>query len=301
MEHNKQNRMVIPGTVFRIRARAALKPMMPVVILCALIANLPSLAAQTLSILTGSDPMTFLMSQASTTEELYKLLGSNEAIFAAFSGYLTTERMLSLGLYVVSFLLSPVLMLGLTNALLRLLRGQEIEVTTVFSRMKQILKSIALTLLTVVKLLAWSVPGGAVMVGGMVLVLLLGQTWPLVIYLAGLVLMVAMMIRAMLHYSLATTFLADDPTVSARAAIRGSVKLMRYRKMELFTLTLSVYVWMILGSMVINLLTAIFGSVIGSTLSMVLQLIISVYMNTCHCAFYESYRQIDAAHPDANA
>lgn len=301
MEHNKQNRMVIPGTVFRIRARAALKPMMPVVILCALIANLPSLAAQTLSILTGSDPMTFLMSQASTTEELYKLLGSNEAIFAAFSGYLTTERMLSLGLYVVSFLLSPVLMLGLTNALLRLLRGQEIEVTTVFSRMKQILKSIALTLLTVVKLLAWSVPGGAVMVGGMVLVLLLGQTWPLVIYLAGLVLMVAMMIRAMLHYSLATTFLADDPTVSARAAIRGSVKLMRYRKMELFTLTLSVYVWMILGSMVINLLTAIFGSVIGSTLSMVLQLIISVYMNTCHCAFYEGYRQIDAAHPDANA
>lgn len=301
MEHNKQNRMVIPGTVFRIRARAALKPMMPVVILCALIANLPSLAAQTLSILTGSDPMTFLMSQASTTEELYKLLGSNEAIFAAFSGYLTTERMLSLGLYVVSFLLSPVLMLGLTNALLRLLRGQEIEVTTVFSRMKQILKSIALTLLTVLKLLAWSVPGGAVMVVGMVLVLLLGQTWPLVIYLAGLVLMIAMMIRAMLHYSLATTFLADDPTVSACAAIRGSVKLMRYRKMELFTLTLSVYVWMILGSMVINLFTAIFGSVIGSTLSMALQLIISVYMNTCHCAFYEGYRQIDAAHPGTNA
>lgn len=301
MEHNKHTGKVIPGTVFRIRARAALKPMMPVVILCALIANIPTLAAQTVSILTNSNPMSYLLGQASTTEELYALLGSNEAIFAAFEGFLTMERLVSLALYAVSFLLSPVLMLGLTNALLQLLRGQEIEVTTVFSRMKTILKSIGLTLLTAVKLLAWSIPGGVLMVAGMVLMILLNQSGMIVIYLAGLVLMVVLMIRAMLHYTMATVFLADDPSLSPLAAIKGSVKMMRYRKMELFTLTLSVYVWMILGSMVISLVTSLFGSVIGSTLSMVLQLVVSVYMNTCHCAFYEGYRQIDTAPSDTNA
>lgn len=301
MEHNKHTGKVIPGTAFRIRARAALKPMMPVVILCALIANIPTLAAQTVSILTDSNPMTYLMGQASTTAELYALLGSNEAIFAAFEGFLTTERIVSLALYVVSFLLSPVLMLGLTNALLQLLRGQEIEVTTVFSRMKAILKSIGLTLLTAAKLLAWSIPGGVLMVAGMVLMILLNQSGMIVIYLAGLVLMVVLMIRAMLHYTMATVFLADDPSISPLAAIRGSVKMMRYRKMELFTLTLSVYVWMILGSMVISLCTSLFGSVIGSTLSMVLQLVVNVYMNTCHCAFYEGYRQMGAAPSDTNA
>lgn len=282
---------VIPNVVFRTRAKAALKPVMPVVILCALIANLPSLAAQTLSILTDSNPVYYLLGMASTDEELVTLLGSNEAILAAFSGFLTTERIISLALYALSYIVSPVLMLGLTHVLLRTLRGQEIEVTTVFSRLGSIGKSILLTLLTVVKLLAWSIPGGVVMVFGMVLMLLLGQTWPLLVYLAGLVLMIVHMVRAMLNYTMSTVYLADDPSIGVRAALKRSIRMMRKRKMALLALTLSVYAWLIVGSLVESMLSSLFGTVIASTLYMALQLVISVYLSACHCAFYEGYRE----------
>lgn len=283
---------LIPNVVFRMKARAALKPMMPVVILCALIANLPSLAAQTVGILTGSDPMNYLLSQASTDAELMALLSSNEAIFAAFEGFLAPNRLASVALYAVSFLVSPVLVLGLTNALLQLLRGHEIEVTTVFSRVKIFFKSILLNLLTTVKILLWSIPGGVIMVGGSVLAILTQQTWLMTLYFVGLVLMMVHMIRAMLHYSLATICLADDPSTGVFAALKKSIAMMRHRKMALLSLTLSVYIWLFAASLLEGLIGSLFGAVIGATVYMALQLIISVYLNTCHCAFYEAYRQI---------
>lgn len=283
---------IIPNVLFRLKARAVLKPMMPVVILCALIANLPSLAAQTLSILTNSDPVTFLYSQASTDSELVALLSSNEAIFAAFEGFLDPTRMASLVLSVIAFLLSPVLTLGLTNALLKLLRGQEIEVSTVFSRMNIFFKSLLLTLLTIVKILLWSLPGGLIMVGAGVLSVLTQQTWPLSLYFVGMTVMMVHMIRAMLHYAMSSIYLADDPTMGARAALKSSIALMKNRKMALLSLTVSVYLWVLIGSLVEGLISSMFGAVIASTLFMAFQMIISVYLSTCHCAFYDAYRQI---------
>ena len=282
---------LIPNVLFRLKARTALKPMMPVVILCALIANLPALAAQTLGLMTGSDPLTYLMSQARTDAELMALLSSNEAILAAFEGFFAPERMASLALYAVSFFISPVLMLGLTNSLLQLLRGKEIEVKSVFSRVRIFFKSILLNLLTIFKLLLWSLPGGLIMVGSGVLAIVAQQTWILSLYFVGLVVMMVHMIRAMLHYAMSTIFLADDPTMGVRAALKSSIAMMRNRKLALITLTLSVYVWTLLLSMLEGVVSSLFGSVIASTAYMALQLIISVYMSTCHCAFYDAYRQ----------
>ena len=286
---------MIPNVLLRQKARAALKPMMPVVVLCALIANLPSLAAQTVGLLTGSDPMNYLMSQASTDAELMALLSSNEAIFAAFEGYLVPERMASVALYALSFLLSPVLVLGLTNALLQLLRGQEIEVRTVFSRVKCFFKSILLNLLTTVKLLLWSLPGGLTMVAGGVLAILTQQTWLMALYFVGLVMMMVHMIRAMLHYSMSTIFLADDPATGVWASLKKSIAMMRHRKMALLSLIVSVYAWMFVISMLEGIVASIFGTVIASTLYMALQLIISVYLSACQCVFYETYRRPGAS------
>lgn len=285
------NTKMIPNVVFRMKARAVLKPAMPIAILIALIANLPSLAAQTVSILTGSNPLTYLTSQASTDAELMALLSDTNAILAAFNGFISPVRMLSLALYVLSFLLSPVLMLGLTNALLQLLRGQEIGVSTVFSRVGIFFKSILLNLLTALKVVLWSIPGMLIMVAGMVLMIVLNSTWPLMFYLVGLTLMIVQMFRAMLHYAMSTIYLADDPALGVRAALRSSVGMMRHRKMALFSLTLSVYVWLIIGSLLESLVASLFGAVIASTAYMALQLVVSVYMSACHCAFYEGYRQ----------
>ena len=282
---------MIPNALLRLKARNALKPMLPVILLCALIANLPSLATQTVSVLTDSNPLTYLLSRASTDAELMAILEDDARLTAMMQEFIAApSHLLSLGLSALSWLLSPVLTLGLTWCLLELLRGHEIGVGTVFARLNCFGRSIGLNLLTAVKLLLWSLPGAAVMFGGMLLLLLTDSSLSLVVYLAGLVLMIVLMVRAMLHYTMATVYLADEPERGVRGSLRASIAMMRTRKMALFSLMLSFILWTMLLSMLTSLLSAMLGTVIASTVSMLLQLMLSVYMQTSICAFYDAYR-----------
>ena len=282
---------MIPNALLRFKARNALKPLLPVILLCALIANLPSLATQTVSVLTDSNPLTYLLSQASTDTELMAILGDDARLAAMLQEYAAApSRLVSLGLSALSWLLSPVLTLGLTWCLLELLRGHEIGVGTVFARLNCFGRSIGLNLLTAVKLLVWSLPGAAVMFIGMLLLLLTGSSLSLMLYFAGLTLMIVLMVRAMLHYTMAPLFLADEPERGVRGSLRASIDMMRTRKMALFSLMLSFILWMMVLSMLTSLLSAMLGTVIASTISMLLQLMLSVYMQTSICAFYEAYK-----------
>lgn len=282
---------MIPNALLRLKARNALKPMLPVILLCALIANLPSLATQTVSVLTDSNPLTYLLSQASTDTELMAILGDDARLAAMLQEYATSpSHLISLGLSALSWLLSPVLTLGLTWCLLELLRGHEIGVGTVFARLNCFGRSIGLNLLTAVKLVLWSLPGAAVMFAGMLLLLLTNSSLSLTLYFAGLTLMIVLMVRAMLHYTMAPVFLADEPERGVRGSLRASIDMMRTRKMALFSLMLSFILWMMVLSMLTSFLSAMLGMVIASTISMLLQLMLSVYMQTSICAFYEAYR-----------
>lgn len=294
----------IPNYVLKFKARAALKPVFPVVLMCALAAALPSLAAQTVAMLTGSDVATYLSTLASTEQELLLLLSSNENIFAALEGYfttyMTTPRMLSGVLNLVNMLISPVLTLGLTHCLLQVLRGnQEIGVSMVFSRVKYFFHSLGQQILIVLKLLLWSLPGMALSIGGGVIAILTGLDFLMWLYIGGMILMMVLMIRAMLHYSMASTYLADDPTIGVRGSIKASVKLMRHRKMALFSLLISYYLWMMVLNFAANLLIGLFGTVIANTAYMVAQMILGVYMQAWMCTFYEAYRLLPST-PDPN-
>ena len=282
---------MIPNALLRLKARNALKPMLPVILLCALIANLPSLATQTVSVLTGSNPLTYLLSQASTDAELMAILGDDARLAAMLQEYAAApSRLISLGLNALSWLLSPVLTLGLTWCLLELLRGHEIGVGTVFARLSCFGRSIGLNLLTAVKLVLWSLPGVAVMFAGMLLLLLTNSSLSLMLYFAGLTLMIVLMVRAMLHYTMAQNFLADEPERGVLGSLRASIDMMRTRKMALFSLMLSFILWMMVLSMLTSLLSAMLGTVIASTVSMLLQMLLSVYMQMSICAFYEAYK-----------
>ncbi|MGN1020224.1 MAG: DUF975 family protein [Aristaeellaceae bacterium] len=281
----------MPNALLRLKARNALKPMLPVILLCALIANLPSLITQTVSVLTDSNPLTYLLSQASTDAELMAILEDDARLTAMLQEYISApSHLLSLGLSALSWLLSPVLTLGLTWCLLELLRGREIAVTTVFARLSCFWRSIGLNLLTALKLLAWSLPGIAVMFAGMVMLLLTGSSLAMLLYFAGLILMTVLMVRAMLHYTMASVFLADEPDRGVRGSLRASVDMMRTRKMSLFSLLVTFFLWMMVLSMLTSVLSALLGTVIASTVSMLLQLMLSVYMQASICAFYEAYR-----------
>ncbi|MGN0777934.1 MAG: DUF975 family protein [Aristaeellaceae bacterium] len=287
---------MIPNAMLRMKARQALKPVLPIILLCALVANLPSLATQTVTILTGSNPLSYLLSQVSTVSELSELMMDEARLTAVLQGYAADGRhILSIALSVLSWLLSPVLTLGLTWCLLELLRGHTIGVGSVFGRMSCFFKSIGLNLLTALKLVLWGLPGAGVMLLSMLFLFLPDSgtaTWLLTVgYMVGMVLMIVLMLRAMLHYSIATIYLADDPELGVRGALRASIAMMRRRKMLLFSLMMTFVLWLMLLSLLTDLISAMLGMVIASTLSMLLQLMIHVYMQTSICAFYEAYRK----------
>ena len=219
------------------------------------------------------------------------ILGDDARLAAMLQEYAAApSRLISLGLNALSWLLSPVLTLGLTWCLLELLRGHEIGVGTVFARLSCFGRSIGLNLLTAVKLVLWSLPGAAVMFAGMLLLLLTNSSLSLMLYFAGLTLMIVLMVRAMLHYTMAQNFLADEPERGVLGSLRASIDMMRTRKMALFSLMLSFILWMMVLSMLTSLLSAMLGTVIASTVSMLLQLLLSVYMQMSICAFYEAYK-----------
>jgi uncharacterized membrane protein len=135
---------------------------------------------------------------------------------------------------------------------------------------------------------AWMLPGMAAMTIG---VFISGSIGSLMIS-AGSIAALVLTIRALLHYCLAPVALAADPSRSPNACIRASWEVMRSRKMELFMLELSFCGWMLLLSLVSTMLGS-FGA-LGTTLTMVVSLALSIYMQGAQVCFYEVHTSVQA-------
>lgn len=277
------------------KALAALKGNWQTALMVALIAALPSLISQVVSILTGTgymEVMTSLMlamqqNPTADLEALIQLAGVNVGAMG-YSAILT----------VVTGLISPFLMLGLINYMLDLLRGvKDAPITAVFSRRGCFFKAIGLNIMVYLRVLVWMLPGMA---------LTMAAVFVPVDWLASLLLsggMIAMMvlgIRAAMHYALATHFMADNPGTGVNEAIRLSYAMLRRRKLLLFILEMSFIGWNLLLMILQTVVGSMFGAVIASTVYMVLNLVLTVYMQASICAFYDAYLHVKApeATPD---
>lgn len=269
----------------RYHAHKALRPHRSVMLVIALIATLPSLLAQTVTLLTESDLQSHVLTLAMDPQSVV-YTGTMEQVLAELTAFIQSQGWISLVMSLASAVIAPVLQLGLIFATLTLLRKGEPHVKMSLARMDSFLRSVALMLLFFVKLLAWCLPGLAVMILGEVLAIVTGAAAFLYLLLAGMIVMLVMLVRASYSYAMCTIFLADQPTLTARECIRRSKEVMQGQRMQLFWLELTYVGWNILAVMVGSML----GPVIGSTLSMALQLIVMVYMNTARCAFYEAHR-----------
>lgn len=284
---------MIPNTLLRQNARKALKPVLPVALLCALIASLPSLISQTAGILTGGSLQVYLLNSIQTQEQLFALASDPNQLLALLQAYPESgQRLLALGLSVLSFLVSPFLNVGLYHTLLRVLRGETISAGTVLERAGCFFKALGLSLLTALKTVLWALPGLAVIALSTVLLMFTQQLQLFTfLYTLGLILTMVLMIRAMLHYYLANIVLADDPDRGVMGSLRESIAIMRQRKMLFINLQLPMYFLLILATMLLEgMLTALLGAVLSSTVMMVIQLVVSVYMSANSCAFYQTYR-----------
>lgn len=302
------NRMytMIPAFEFRRRARAVMKPVLSMLLVLALIAMLPSLINNTVTILTKADPMLLF---TDLTEKMNKVILDSglegEALNAAleelqlafladFNAFLAEKGWLIAALAVLVAVLGPALMLPLLHALLLSLRKKEFTLPGALTHCRYSHKAVGVSVLSMLMILLWMLPGYALMLGGMFVPRIGG-----LMMLAGLVVAVVLGVRASYHYALASYVLADRPEMKILACIRCSREIMAHRKMELFTLELSFIGWSLLQNLLQTLAASLFGSVIGMTVGMLCNLVLQVYMIASRCAFYCAYLPKEEAAHDA--
>lgn len=320
---------IIPSYEFRRRARAAMKPVMSVLIVVTLIAMLPGLIASTVISITNSSPTTaleaivvkmenFIIDEVGGAEGLQALLdqlGANpqegdaeaaraledalaralnitehsDELLAEFRNSVinyihSPKAALFIGLNVLEFVLSPVLMLGLLRVLLLALRKEPFGPGTVLCRLRYVLRALGLKLMIALRMLLAMLPGlavmilGAVIPGGLSSFLITG----------GSVLMIVMGLMASYRYCLAELFMADVP-MGIGAAIRESRRVMQHRRMEMFSLQLSFMGWLLLEMLLEGYVYTLFGNVIGMALGMLMSLMLQLYMYMASAAFYQAY------------
>ncbi len=300
-------RKYVPAFEFRRRARMAMKPVMPILLIVALLAALPSLINDAVVLIADANPNQLMtdfsnrMMQVAenagltqsevmgevTIDELQlarDILAVQESYLADVQTFIREKGLLIAGLTLMVMVLGPVLNLGLINANLHALRKQAFTASIALSRMKYILKAIGLMLLVALKLLLWMLPGMAVTL----LALVVPVNMATLLMLVGFIAMIVMGVMAGYRYAMSVYVLADDPTARLRQCIRRSCEVMHKRKFELFSLEISFIGWHLLLSMVQSMLLG-FGPVIGLTLGMFASLFLTVYTNCAQAAFYQEY------------
>ena len=285
----------LPAYEFRRRARAAMKPIMPLLLVVAMIATLPSLIGQTVTLLTGADPNAMLAEYytqermtAITSGDAAAVQAASQEIMDGVTAFFQEKAPFMVITTLITWLLSPVLTLGFNHTLIKTLRREEIAVTTVLARLPLFFKAIGLNLMIFLRLLLWMLPGMALSMFGAVVTLLEPSIGGLLM-LAAMAVMFVLMIRAMYSYRLATYIMADVPETGINASIRRSKEVMKGRRMELFGLEFSFLGWRLLLSMGQSMLLGLFGGVLGMTLGMFASLFLQTYLSMAETAFYQEY------------
>lgn len=288
-------RHMLPSYEFRRRAREAMKPVMSVLLLVTLIAMLPSLISQTVTLITGSDPSSAMMNLY-TQERITAMMGADvEASTAATQEILDgmisffQEKWPVMAITAaITLLCGPVLTLGFNHTLLKTLRKEEISVSTVLARLPLFFKAIGLNLMVALRIFGRMLPGLALAVIGGLLLMFVPMLGVLVL-IVSMALYIVLMIRAMYSYRLATYVMADAPETGVNAAIRRSKEVMMGRRMELFGLEISFLGWRMLLSVGQTMLLAMLGSVLGMTLGMFASFFLQMYIYMAEAAFYQEY------------
>lgn len=292
----------IPSFVFRSMAMKAIKPVMSVLIIAALLVTLPGLINLTVTTLTGATPDAYLADPLKAIDKFIADADPNlseedrkaqedallDRFLSALKAFWNEKGIIVLAMTALELLLSPALSIVLTWSLLMAVRKKELTMASLLTPLRWCPKSLLVQIWMVLRICAWMLPGMAVMVIG----IFIPSGFGAFLSSVGSIAAVVLTIRAALHYALAPIALAADPTRSPNACIRASWEVMRNRKMELFMLELSFWGWMLLLSLVSTMLGS-FGA-LGTALTMVVSLALSIYMQGAQVCFYEVHTSVQA-------
>ena len=304
------------SAAFKAKARAALKQHWQTGLLIAMIVNLPTLLMQGIAAFTNNDVIVRL-------EDLFLRASGNSAAMNALPE--AVRAMLSepgiilmTSLSLLAWLITPVLEVGMNHWTLERLRGQELPVSAVFSRLRIFLKSIGLRLLIVLKVLLWMLPGIAVLLLSMIPLFRADPGSTEAVYSAvnvsiplvylSMIAITVLGVMGYLFYAMADLILADEPEERVLSCLRRSKALMKGRRSVLMSLLLSFLLWYLLVILVSSFFEGIGGSIFALMMQMLGSLFISVYMLASEGAFYEALRKAplpqeipaDVSSPDAD-
>ncbi len=216
----------------------------------------------------------------------------------------------SIAIPLICGLVSCGLTLGLTAAMLYIAKGGEyVSVGMVFSRMSQCLKAFGLSLWVGLKTLLWTLPGFALLIGGLLFLYSFQNAADtpsdgelILIFLPiilGYVLIFTLMISASFRYMLSTYVLANEADRGIRACVTLSKQMMKGHKWQAFKLVvpyiLILYAVMFGAMFLISLLVSAlptneFVQLLVTVLPMVLMIGCSLYlgirMGLSYCIFY---------------
>lgn len=289
---------MITSAVFRAKARAVLSKHWQAALLIALVVNLPSLLIQGIGTATNTDPLTrvqLLMIEASASTAAMSALP--EALLALLS---ETGVLVMLGLGILVWVVTPALSLGMSHWTLDRIRGMEEPVSTVFSRLRIFLKGIGLRLWITLHVLLWMLPGIAATVLSLIPLYRANPADTASVYSAmrtssmllwfGMMLMIVLGAMGYLRYAMADFILADEPEEQVLACARRSREMMNNRRGALAALLLSFLVWYLLIILLSGFIASVFGDVVSLVLQMLGSLFLSVYALTAQGVFYEVLR-----------
>ena len=275
---------------YRQTAWAAIKPVLPIMLLIALVASLPQLV--------------FLFIQASCgltpPMDLELLINDSDAFIAAYRDFMTSSagKMYSL-LNTLFTLMTIPLSLGSIGAAQRILRGEDVLVRHSLAYIPYTFRAIWLQICTAFyafwpMLLAYVVA----------IPVLLTVPSPDIVLLTAILLLIAVI--ATLVFAIMRTYLmvasdyllARNPNTSVSEIMRTSRTIMKGNRMNFFLLELSFIGWNLLIAVLDSVVLTMAGYTLANVCSMLLSLFLGVYMTTAEAAFVSD---LTAAAPSDNA
>ena len=293
---------MIPSFVFKRRAWMAIKPWLQVLVVIGLLAALPGLVNDTAAQLMSEDVARSVLLPAQEVMEFYsqpvpeditaeqaeallaELDALTDAFMASVNGFVRDGGWILLVLGALSFLLTPMVMTPMHGALLDAYRKKELTVAGCLGYLRLGGKALLLNLWTALRVWVWMLPGMALMMAALLIPPLAS-----VLLTVGLVVSMVLGIRAILHYGLAPVVLVDKPETSINGCIRESWQVMHHRKMEFFMLRISFVGWELLISLVMSLALNQVMLAVCLAITMMANLLLSLYMNGATVAFWDAY------------
>ena len=210
------------------------------------------------------DSLTVLMGTLGgelTNAQSQQVLELYNKLFAAIGSVPDSMWTLLIGLNLLALVVTPALTLASSFYFIRLTRGEDIGIKEgLLCRMRILPKALWLHIRMFVQIFLWS----------------------LLLFIPGLI--------AALRYSMATYFMAEDPSISAGEALRRSKEVMKVkgRKPSYFMLLISFVGWNLLISMVQLLLAGMVGTVFTLVAAQFMSLALNTYVNASCAAYYFS-------------